>query len=51
MFDICTQGVLPFFINVKEPLIDAARVEKYGSFTKRVMMINLEVGGLLVVAR
>ena len=37
--------------NVKEPPIGAARPETYGSFTKRVMMINLEVGGLLGVMR
>ena len=39
------------FLHVKEPLYGAARPETNGSFTKRVMMINLEVGGLLEVVR
>jgi len=37
--------------NVKEPPYGAARPEANGSLTKRVMMINLEVGGLLEVVR
>ena len=36
---------------VKEPLHGAARPVTCGSLTKRVMMINLEVGGLLEVVR